>query len=132
MPSVFNVLIFLCVILLISLIYRTKTIEHFTTADFKNEKEYKNQVKLLSDKYNPVASAKRPVSDILDTVPEVQQCFVNFYSLGCRYTGYIGPIHEGYWDPDIAIQLAVAAGCRTFVLEIDYLDSTYCCSRRPK
>jgi hypothetical protein len=122
MPSVFNVLIFLCVILLISLIYRTKTIEHFTTADFKNEKEYKNQVKLLSDKYNPVATAKRPVSDILDTVPEVQQCFVNFYSLGCRYTGYIGPIHEGYWDPDIAIQLAVNAGCRTFVLEIDYLD----------
>jgi len=123
MPNVFNVVLFVCVILLISLLislYKTN-VEHFI--DFKNEKVYKNQLKLLTDKYNPFASGKRPVSDISGNVmPEVQQCFVNFYSLGCRYTGYVGPIHEGYWDPDNAIKFAVNAGCRTFVLEIDYLD----------
>jgi hypothetical protein len=95
-----------------------------STGDPKLEATYKSQVKLLSDKYNPVASAKRPVTDLLATnvMPDIEQCFVNFYSLGCRYTGYIGPVDEGYWDPDLAVQLAVNAGCRTFILEIDYLD----------
>ena len=79
---------------------------------------------MLSNKYNPIASARRPVTELLsqNVMPESQECFVNFYSLGCRYTGYIGPMNEGYWDPDLAVQLAVNAGCRTFVLEIDYLD----------
>jgi hypothetical protein len=94
------------------------------TSNPKLEDKYKYQTKLLSDTFNPVASSKRPVTDLLATniMPESEQSFVNFYSLGCRYTGYIGPIHEGYWDPDLAVQLAVNAGCRTFVLEIDYLD----------
>lgn len=93
-------------------------------SDHKLEAKYKSQVKLLSDTYNPVASSKRPVSDLLskNVMPDAQQCFVNFYSLGCRYTGYIGPVEEGYWDPDLAVQFAVNAGCRTFILEIDYLD----------
>lgn len=95
-----------------------------STSDPKLENGYKNQVKLLSDKYNPVSSARRPVTDLLNqnVMPEAEQCFVNFYSLGCRYTGYIGPMNEGYFDPDLAVQLAVNAGCRTFILEIDYLD----------
>ena len=93
-------------------------------SDPKLETNYKNQVKLLSDRFNPVSSARRPVTDLLaqNVMPEAEQCLVNFYSLACRYTGYIGPFNEGYWDPDIAIQLAVKAGCRTFILEIDYLD----------
>ena len=95
-----------------------------STSDPKVEEKYKNQVKLLSDRYNPLASARRPVTDLLATgiIDEQEQCLVNFYSLGCRYTGYIGPMNEGYWDPDLAVQLAVNSGCRTFVLEIDYLD----------
>lgn len=95
-----------------------------STSDHKLEAKYKNQVTMLSNRYNPVASARRPVTDLLNqnVMPESQQCFVNFYSLGSRYTGYIGPMDEGYWDPDLAVQLAVNAGCRTFVLEIDYLD----------
>lgn len=47
---------------------------------------------------------------------------VNFYALGCRYTGYIGPIDDGYFDPDTSVQMAVDAGCRVFVLDIDYID----------
>jgi hypothetical protein len=92
--------------------------------DHKLEAKYQTQVKTLSDTYNPVASAKRPITDLLSKgeMPEPEQCFINFYSLGSRYTGYIGPMDEGYWDPDLAVQLAVNAGCRVFVLEIDYLD----------
>ena len=108
------------------IIYRViqKTDVQDSTSDPKLEAKYKNQVKLLSDKYNPVSSARRPVTDLLsqNVMPEVEQCFVNFYSLGSRYTGYIGPMDEGYFDPDLAIQLAVNAGVRTFILEIDYLN----------
>ena len=94
------------------------------TSDPKLETRYQNQVKTLSDKYNPTASARRPVTDLLakGSMPEVEQNFVNFYAMGCRYTGYIGPMEDGYFDPDVAVQLAVNAGCRVFVLEIDYLD----------
>lgn len=108
------------------LVYKAiqKTDVQDSQSDFRLETNYKNQVKLLSDKYNPVASARRPVTDLLsqNVMPEPEQCFVNFYALGCRYTGYIGPMDEGYFDPDLAVQLAVNAGCRTFILEIDYLD----------
>jgi hypothetical protein len=50
-----------------------------------------------------------------------EELLVNFYSLGCRFTGYIGPMKDGVWDPTSAVRLAVKAGCRVFVLEIDYL-----------
>lgn len=95
------------------------------TSNPKVETRYQDQVKLLSDKYNPTASARRPITDLLvkgDVMPEVEQNFVNFYAMGCRYTGYIGPMDEGYFDPDVSVQLAVNSGCRVFVLEIDYLD----------
>ena len=131
----FEINIFNAIILIVSIIVLTvfgilihnvitKTDIQDATSDFKLETKYKNQVKLLSDKYNPVSSAKRPVIELLNQniIPDEEQCFVNFYSLGCRYTGYIGPMNEGYWDPDLAIQLAINAGCRTFILEIDYLD----------
>lgn len=97
------------------------------TINHKLSAKYQAQVKTLSDTYNPTSSGKRPVTDLLasNDMPESQQCLVNFYSLGCRYTGYIGPMDEGYWDPDLAIQLAINAGCRTFVLEIDYLDECH-------
>jgi hypothetical protein len=101
-----------------------KTDSEDSTSNHKLEAKYKSQVQTLSDVYNPTSSGRRPVTDLLaqNVMPDAEQCFVNFYSLGCRFTGYIGPMNEGYWDPDLAIQLAVAAGVRTFVLEIDYLD----------
>jgi hypothetical protein len=125
-----NGLIFLGVLALIVgislLIYQAiqKTNVQDSQSDPKLETKYKNQVKLLSDTINPVSSARRPITDLLakNVIPEYEQCLVNFYSLACRYTGYIGPFNEGYWDPDRAVQLAVNAGCRTFILEIDYLD----------
>lgn len=112
-----------CIGLLIYQIVKKTDIQD-STSNHRLETNYKNQVKLLSNTYNPVATSKRPVTDLLsqNVMPEVEQCFVNFYSLACRYTGYIGPMDEGYFDPDLAIQLAVNAGCRTFILEIDYID----------
>lgn len=128
--SIVNALILVAVIIVIVFIGLKihqaiqKTDVQDSQSDFRLEANYKNQVKLLSDTYNPVSTARRPVTDLLgqNIMPESEQCLVNFYSLACRYTGYIGPVNEGYFDPDLAIQLAVNAGCRTFILEIDYLN----------
>ena len=108
----------------------SKAIEGFATDPnaYKQDATYKAQVKALSDRYSPSASAKRPVSDLLPKtistgfMKDYEQNFVNFYSLGCRYTGYIGPMNDGYFDADIAVQNSVNAGCRTFVLDIDYIN----------
>ena len=124
----FRFLLALVIFILISiLIYRQiSNIEPFqNSSEYKNDKVYQNQVKLLSDKYDSDSNKRRPVTELLSNnndMPTVQQCFVNFYSLGCRYTGYIGPMDEGYWDPDVAVQMAVKAGCRTFILEIDFMN----------
>jgi len=50
------------------------------------------------------------------------QCLVNFYTLGCRFAGYLGPFEGGVFDIDVAIPAALQMGCRTFVFEIDYYD----------
>ena len=120
-------ILFLGVVLLFLVIFpRNHEIEPFANnADaFKSEGAYKSQVELVTKKYNSTATSKRPVRDLLsqDIMPDSEQCFVNFYAHACRFTGYIGPMNNGYMDPEIAVQMAVNAGCRVFVLDIDYLD----------
>lgn len=94
------------------------------STDFRSEKEYSAQVKLVSDRFTPLAGAKRPLADVLEQsrMPEAHRCLINFFALGCRFPAAIGPAQNGYFDPDIGIQMAVNAGCRVFVLDIDYLD----------
>jgi hypothetical protein len=91
---------------------------------FTDEKEYKQQIAMLSEAFWAKADAKRPVSDLLshiDMKPE-QQNFVNFYSVACRFPGYVGPMNDGYIDMETGVQTAVKSGCRVFVIDIDYLD----------
>jgi len=91
---------------------------------FANEDTTKsNQIATLSTMYSGTSGGKRPFQEGLGDMPESDQIFTNFYCLGCRFTGYIGPTDHSYYDPDIAVQTAVAAGCRTFVLEIDYINN---------
>lgn len=129
--SITNIIIFLAVLVILIIIsivvfnILNRADVESNTSDPKLESRYQSQVKLLSDKYNSTTSARRPITELLskkDSIPDAEQNFINFYAMGCRYTGYIGPIDEGYFDPDVAVQLAVNAGCRVFVLEIDYLD----------
>lgn len=85
----------------------------------------KDQVAALSARFDPVAGARRPVTDLLATAaapPADEQCLVNFTALGALAAGYTGPFDNGYMDPDAAINIAVKAGCRVFVFELDYID----------
>jgi len=106
----------------ITLFIQQLSVEGFEEPGFKSDDEYKKQIKLLNDTYSALADAKRPLVGMMEKMPEDDRIFVNFYSLGCRFGGYIGPTGLSYFDADISVQNAVAAGCRVFVLEIDYLD----------
>jgi hypothetical protein len=97
--------------------------EGFEDSSFKSNPLYKTQIQLLSDTYSGTASGRQPLANGFGDMPESEQILTNFFSLGCRFTGFIGPANDFFYDPDIAVQAAVNAGCRTFVLEIDYLDS---------
>jgi hypothetical protein len=86
---------------------------------------YEQMVKLLSDAYSDASNGKRPLLHAVGDMPETDQILTNFYSLGCRFTGFIGPtisaVQGAFYDANIAVQSAVQAGCRTFILEIDYI-----------
>lgn len=127
MQRIHYAILFLGVVLLFLIMTRQKNEVEPFAADpnsFKSEPAYKSQVEAVTKKYNSTATSKRPVRDLLakNVMPDSEQCFVNFYAHACRFTGYIGPMSNGYMDPDVAVQMAVNAGCRVFVLDIDYLD----------
>jgi len=78
---------------------------------------------IINAAYTNNASRKRPIVNDNEQLNKMKYtCLNNFYALGCRYTGYIGPIADGYFDPTTSVQMAVNAGCRVFVLDIDYID----------
>lgn len=109
--------------------YSIRQIETFANAidAYKSDPSYKKQVKLLVDRYDATAGRRRGVDDMLGSLggsmPEDEQCLINFNVLGARMTGYIGPDVDGYYDPDNSILYALKAGCRAFVFEIDYLET---------
>ena len=88
----------------------------------EGETAYKDELAIVQalqeDRYN----GRRDFNDMLATVdvPPEQQCLVNFYSLGCRFTGYLGPFKSGFFDSNNAVLAALKMGCRTLILEIDY------------
>jgi hypothetical protein len=108
-------------------------------SDFKKDPEYIKQIQFLSSRFKEVMgsstdknisnpTAKIPIEDLVSdpaikkNFPPAHQSLINFYALGTRFTGYLGPMDNGYFDPETGVQLAVQAGSRVFVLEIDYLE----------
>ena len=122
------IILVLTLALILFFIGWTKTQEAFTSSTqpaYKSSTPYKTQVKLLTDTYEPYSTGKRPVIHLLKdekTTPDTDSILLNFHTLACRYPGFIGPFPSGYMDLDIGVMSAVKAGCRTFVLDIDYID----------
>ena len=107
-----------------------------STSD-KKVKTKAEQLAFLSQKYDAASNARRALSDYLgqqstlttpDILPE-EQMLINFYVLGCRLSGYLGPMDNGYFDANVAVQYAVKAGCRTFVLDIDFVEQCMSCDQ---
>ena len=94
----------------------------------KKVKTKADQLAFLSQKYDVASNARRSLSDYLGQsttpteIPDKEQMLINFYVLGCRLTGYLGPMNGGYFDASAGVYYAVKAGCRAFVLDIDFVE----------
>jgi len=118
-----NIFVFILVIVLIGIFIYYRFKNDAPVLPSGRNTSLDTQQTLISNAYSGMASAKRAIvndTTKLDTMKFT--CLNNFYALGCRYTGYIGPIEDGYFDPVASVQMAVNAGCRVFVLDIDYID----------
>jgi hypothetical protein len=118
-----SIFVFILIIILIALFiyYRTRNTDPTLPSGYNISLDA--QQKLISNAYSGMASAKRSIVNDNAQLDKMKfKCLNNFYALGCRYTGYIGPIEDGYFDPTASVQMAVNAGCRVFVLDIDYID----------
>jgi len=109
---------------LIFLLYQTIMLMiqgfNFNIQSYKNSPDYQSILKIVSD-LTDVRAGPRKAMDVT-SVPENQNCFVNFEVLSCRFTGYLGPFQDGFFDIQTATTNALRSGCRCLVLEIDYLD----------
>jgi hypothetical protein len=93
--------------------------------DYKNNSDYKKQRQEIIDRFDAISSKRRGIDDMLSNAKDMsddEKCIVNFHVLSTRFTGFIGPNGQNYFDPDFAIPYALKAGCRAFVYEIDYLE----------
>ncbi len=110
-----------CLVGFIMYIYITLfTTSYDLIPDGNNTTAAKQAIDILAVS-TPHNSSKRATVSNLPAM-NAPRSLVNFYALGCRYSGYMGPMENGYFDSDIAIQHAVNLGCRVFVLDIDYFD----------
>jgi hypothetical protein len=94
----------------------------YNVQDYKNSPDYQNALKIVSELADVRANPRQAMDKQVATVPENQNCFVNFEVLSCRFTGYLGPFVDGFFDIQTATTNALRSGCRCLVLEIDYLD----------
>jgi len=135
MKTVSYLLVLLIVVVSIAVVYRAFQfhVEGFDTLmqGYRSSSGYKTQVALVQELQEIRSNGRRDYNDMLQSsdIPVEEQCLVNFYSLGCRFTGYLGPFAKGCFDVDTAVLSALKMGCRTLVLEIDYYDKI--CSSNP-
>jgi hypothetical protein len=118
-----SIFIFILVLVLVILYiyYRTKDTTPVLPSGYNISAD--KQRSMIDAAYSSNSSGKRAIVNDTQQLDKMKfTCLNNFYALGCRYTGYIGPIEDGYFDPITSVQMAVNAGCRVFVLDIDYID----------
>jgi hypothetical protein len=123
-------LVLLIIVVTIAAIFRAFQfrLEGFDASlkDYKSSSGYQTQLKLVGELQEARFNGRRDFNDMLETtnVPAAEHCLVNFYTLGCRFTGYLGPFNKGYFDSDSSVLAALKMGCRTLVLEIDYYENS--------
>jgi hypothetical protein len=100
-----------------------------TTATPANAKStLQTQLTLVQNAISTYYKNRQDVRTILRTTPpalgapiqENENSLINFAPLTCQDTGYIGPLENGVFAENDAINMALRAGARCFVLNIDY------------
>ena len=95
----------------------------YNVHSYKDSPDYQKALKIVSDLADTRAGPRQGMDSQVTAVPDNQKCFVNFEILSCRFTGYLGPFSDGFFDIQSATVSALRMGCRCLVLEIDYIDN---------
>jgi hypothetical protein len=88
------------------------------------------QRQALQDMMSYYYKNRKPATSLLQSIPksvgdpivETENGLVNFMPLSVQDTGYLGPSVNGVFAEREAVQMALRAGARCFVLNIDYHD----------
>jgi hypothetical protein len=86
------------------------------------------QLVLVQNAISTYYKNRQDVRAILRTLPQAlgapiqenENSLINFAPLTCQDTGYIGPLENGVFAENDAVSMALRAGARCFVLNIDY------------
>jgi len=103
----------------------TKGVEGFDGSTCDGDEKCQPQLNAVMKLGDDRKNGRRDIMDMLRNttdMPSEQQCLVNFYALGARFVGYLGPFEGGFYDYKNATLAALKMGCRVMVLEIDYWD----------
>jgi hypothetical protein len=80
---------------------------------------------LLAARWYGITQKRQGLGQGMMEIPQEQRLLINTSVLATRVSGYLGPYNSGVFSEDSAVQLALAAGSRCLVLEIDYEDNIY-------
>lgn len=83
------------------------------------------QYDILAARWSGLMSRRQGLGPAMMTIPQEQRLLINTSVFATRVGGYLGPYSSGVFAEDNAIQLALSAGSRCLVLEIDYVDNNY-------
>ena len=79
-----------------------------TIASTGGKDGYDGQLALVSgladERYQGRANYQDAI-DNSDMSPD-EYCLANFYTIGCRFAGYLGPFQQGYFSPEAAVRAA--------------------------
>lgn len=94
----------------------------YNITEYKQSPEYQKTLNIVTTAATKYTSGRSTMETQVATVLDTQNAFCNFQVLSCRFSGYLGPFKNGFFDIQNATTAALQMGCRCFVLEIDYSD----------
>lgn len=77
------------------------------------------QIAELEPRWTGITQGKNGIDVAMSTIPDDQRLLINTTVLSTRLTGFLGPYSNGVFDEDAATRLALSAGSRCLVIDID-------------
>lgn len=112
----------LLIIISVGLISYFITVSNKTATPSNISRILMSQKADLESRYLGVSLKRTGLSEAWNRISADQQLLININMLSTRLTGYMGPFMDGVFSVDDAVRIAMTAGSRCMILEIDTLD----------
>lgn len=85
----------------------------------------KQQENVLESRWSGLSHKKKGIDSQITVIPQEQRLLINMRVFSTRLAGFAGPYKSGVFDEDASTRIALSAGSRCLVLEIDYEKRNY-------